>query len=172
MEFGSAAMQRFSFFVPFSTLSMPSATACVHPQWVPDVTIASLYYNHSSIYRQGMSLGNLQSDVLGSLQKLGKASVRQVMEGIGGERRIAYTTVSTVLDRLYRKGLVKRTKTTGRGGVRYVYSYAATPDVRTSLVRRSLNQLVSAFGPSIVPTIYESLDHISKEETGELKRKN
>jgi len=119
-----------------------------------------------------MSLGDLQSDVLGSLQKLGHASVRQVLEDIGGGRKIAYTTVSTVLDRLYRKGLVKRTKTAGRGGSRYVYSYAATPSVRTSLVRRSLTQLVSAFGPSIVPTIYENLDHILKEESGELKRKS
>ena len=118
-----------------------------------------------------MSLGELQSHILGSLQKLGKASVREVMEEIGRERKIAYTTVSTVLERLYRKGLVKRTKTTGRGGNRYVYSYATTPGVRTSLVRRSLTQLVSAFGPSIIPTIYDSLDHISKEEAQELKRK-
>jgi len=118
-----------------------------------------------------MSLGELQSDILGSLQKLGKASVREVMQEIGGERKIAYTTVSTVLDRLYRKGLVKRTKTVGRGGTRYLYSYAATPTTRTSLVRRSLNQLVSAFGPSIVPTIYDNLDLISKEEANTLRKK-
>ena len=118
-----------------------------------------------------MSLGELQSAILGSLQKLGRASVREVMEEIGGDRKIAYTTVSTVLDRLYRKGLVKRTKTVGRGGARYLYSYAATPDTRTSLVRRSLNQLVSAFGPSIVPTIYDNLDLISKEEASALRKK-
>ena len=118
-----------------------------------------------------MSLGELQSHILGSLQKLGKASVREVMEETGRQRKIAYTTVSTVLERLYRKGLVKRTKTTGRGGTRYVYSYAATSGVRTSLVRRSLTQLVNAFGPSIIPTIYNSLDHISKEETRAPKRK-
>ena len=118
-----------------------------------------------------MSLGELQSDILGSLQKLGKASVREVMGAMSGDRKVAYTTVSTVLDRLYRKGLVKRTKTIGRGGTRYVYSYAATPNTRTSLVRRSLNQLVSAFGPSIVPTIYDNLDLISKEEASTLRKK-
>jgi len=118
-----------------------------------------------------MSLGDLQSDILGSLQKLGKASVREVMEEIGGDREIAYTTVSTVLDRLYRKGLVKRTKTIGRGGTRYLYSYAATANTRTSLVRRSLDQLVSAFGPSIVPTIYDNLDLISKEKASTIRKK-
>ena len=118
-----------------------------------------------------MALGDLQAGILGALQKLGKASVRQIMQEIGEERKIAYTTVSTVLDRLYRKGLVKRTKTTSRGGAKYIYSYATPPDMRTSFVHRALNQLVNAFGPSIVPTIYDSLEQISKEETEELKRK-
>lgn len=118
-----------------------------------------------------MSLGDLQADILGALQKLGKASTRQIMEEIGAERNIAYTTISTVLDRLHSKGLVKRSKTTSRGGTKYVYSYATPPDVRNSLVQRALNQLVSAFGPSIVPTIYDNLEQISKEEKEELKRK-
>ena len=118
-----------------------------------------------------MALGELQASILGAIQKLGKASAREILEEIGSERKIAYTTISTVLDRLYRKGLVKRSKTISRGGTKYVYSYAAPPDMRTSLVQRALNQLVSAFGPSIVPTIYDSLEQISKEEAEELKRK-
>ena len=118
-----------------------------------------------------MPLGDLQADVLGALQKLGKASAREIMEAIGGERQVAYTTVSTVLDRLHIKGLVKRSKVIGRGGAKYVYSYAAPADMRANLVQKALNQLVSAFGPSIVPTIYDSLEQISKEETEELKRK-
>lgn len=118
-----------------------------------------------------MSLGDLQADVLGAIQKLGKASAREVMGEIGAQRQVAYTTVSTVLDRLHKKGLVKRSKVIGRGGGRYVYSYAAPEDMRANLVQRALNQLISAFGPSVVPTIYDSLDQISKEEAQELKRK-
>jgi predicted transcriptional regulator len=118
-----------------------------------------------------MSLGALQADILGLLQKRRKASVREIMEEISGEKKVAYTTVSTVLDRLYKKGLVKRTKRIGRGGARYVYSYAAPSDMRENFVHTSLNQLVNAFGPSIVPTIYSSLDQISKEEIGILRRK-
>jgi len=117
-----------------------------------------------------MSLGDLQARTLGALQKLGKASVREITAEIGAERKIAYTTVSTVLDRLYRRGLVRRTKkTTGRA--KYIYSYAGLPDMRTNLVQRTLDQLVSAFGPHIVPTIYSSLEQISKEETESLKKK-
>ncbi len=118
-----------------------------------------------------MSLGELQADVLGALQKLGKASAREIMHEIGNRRHVAYTTVSTVLDRLYRKGLVRRSKVIGRGGAKYVYASATPVNMRTNLVQRALNQLVSAFGPSIVPTIYDSLERISKEEAAELKRK-
>jgi len=118
-----------------------------------------------------MSLGDLQADVLGALQKLGKASAREIMQEIGPRRQLAYTTVSTVLDRLYVRGLVKRGKVAGRGGAKYVYSYSAPPDLQANFVQRALNQLVSAFGPSVVPTIYNSLEQISKEETKELKKK-
>ncbi len=118
-----------------------------------------------------MALGELQAEVLGVLQKLGKASARDIMKEIGSEKRLAYTTVSTVLDRLHKKGLVKRSKVAGRGGEKYVYFFAPPSDMRASLVHRTLNILVNAFGPSVVPTIYESLEQISKEDLTDLKKK-
>jgi hypothetical protein len=45
------------------------------------------------------------------------------------------------------------------------------PRDRDKLVERALSQLISVFGPSIVPTIYDNLERISKEENDELKRK-
>ncbi len=116
-------------------------------------------------------MGELQADVLGALQKLGKASAREIMDEIGKDRHLAYTTVSTVLDRLHQKGLVRRAKVSSRGGAKYVYSFAATSDAKASLVQKALNGLVSAFGPSVVPTIYDSLEQISKEELTDLKKK-
>lgn len=118
-----------------------------------------------------MALGELQAEVLGALQKLGKASARDIMKEIESEKQLAYTTVSTVLDRLHKRGLVKRSKIAGRGGEKYVYSFAPPVEMRASLVQRTLNSLVSAFGPSVVPTIYESLEQISKEELAAMKRK-
>jgi predicted transcriptional regulator len=141
-------------------------------RWAPRVGYnVYTYYAHSRFRVSRLSLGDLQSDILGALQKLGKASAREVMKEISSDRKLAYTTVSTVLDRLHRKGLVKRTKVTGKGGAKYVYSYAATPSVRASLVQKALGGLVSAFGPSVVPTIYDSLERISNEEFADLKKK-
>mgnify|MGYP001095079126 CR=1 FL=1 len=118
-----------------------------------------------------MSLGDLQADVLGALQKLRTATAREIMNEIGTHRELAYTTVSTVLDRLYRKGLVRRSRVIGRGGVKYVYSYAPPEEVQASFVQRTLNRLVNAFGPSIVPAIYEGLEQLTKEKATETKRK-
>ena len=118
-----------------------------------------------------MSLGDLQAEILGVVQRLGKASAREVMWEIEDKHHVAYTTVGTVLDRLYHKGMLNRTKTIGRGGSKYLYFPTASGDVQTSVVQRALNQLVSAFGPSVVPTIYDNLERISKEESEELKRK-
>ncbi len=116
-------------------------------------------------------MGDLQADILGALQRLRKATARDIMEEVGSEKHLAYTTVSTVLDRLHRKGLVRRTRVKGRGGAKYLYSYAAPIGMRSNLVDRAVAQLVNAFGPSIVPTIYDSLEQISKEDVSELKRK-
>ena len=121
--------------------------------------------------KPSISLGDLQAEILGVVKRLGKASARDVLRELDGTRNVAYTTVGTVLGRLYRKGLLKRTKTIARGGTKYVYSPTRSDDLQTTLVQKALNQLVSAFGSSIVPMIYDNLDRISKEENDDLKRK-
>lgn len=118
-----------------------------------------------------LALGELQAEILGALQKLGKACARDVMKEIAPGRRLAYTTVSTVLDRLHKKGLVKRSRVSGRGGAKYIYCYATPVGMRTNLVEKALNSLIDAFGLSVVPAIYDSLEEISKKEAADLKRK-
>jgi len=53
-----------------------------------------------------VSLGPLEMDVLDVLWSRGRSNVRQVAEALS--RRLAYTTVMTTLDRLYKKGLLNR----------------------------------------------------------------
>ena len=118
-----------------------------------------------------LSLGELEAEILGTLQKLGKASAREVMEEVNKHKQLAYTTISTVLDRLHHKHMVRRFKVIGRGGLKYLYSSAAPDNLRASIVNLALSKLVNAFGPSIVPTIHDSLEQLSKEEVSELKRK-
>lgn len=75
------------------------------------------------------SLGQLEAVVM---QRLWDApeplSVRAVLEDLQRERAIAYTTVMTVLDNLYAKGLVRRHKQ----GRAFVYEAAQSRAAYTS----------------------------------------
>lgn len=51
-------------------------------------------------------LGTLESELMERVWKRGEASVREIHEEIGP--RLAYTTVMTTLDRLFKKGILAR----------------------------------------------------------------
>ena len=55
---------------------------------------------------QRLHLGPLEIDVMEIVWELGPSNVRDVVERL--ERKLAYTTVMTTLDRLYKKGLMDR----------------------------------------------------------------
>ena len=63
-------------------------------------------------------LGNLESALMKAIWKVGEGSVRDLHAEMAS--RLAYTTVMTTLDRLYKKGLLKRRKS----GKAYVYAAA------------------------------------------------
>ena len=53
-------------------------------------------------------LGNLESEVMERVWHRGELSVRDLYEEL--KSRLAYTTVMTTMDRLYKKGMLKRRK--------------------------------------------------------------
>jgi predicted transcriptional regulator len=81
-------------------------------------------------------LGNLEICVMEILWARGESSVREVFEKI--ERPLAYTTVMTTLERLYKKGLLLREKS----GRAFLYSPAFS---REDWERRRAGDLVAAF---------------------------
>jgi BlaI family penicillinase repressor len=115
-------------------------------------------------------IGELEAAVLSLVKRLGKGSVSQLLELAKGERRIAYTTLSTTLDRLYRKGLLTREKAKGKGGQHYIYSSPQSTAVQREIVATTVDRLVSAFGRAAVSNIYERLEQLSPEELKEMER--
>ena len=53
-------------------------------------------------------LGNLEEEIMNIVWELGTCSVRDVFEKISQTKQLAQTTVATILQRLYYKGLTKR----------------------------------------------------------------
>jgi predicted transcriptional regulator len=81
-------------------------------------------------------LGSLEIGVMEILWARGESSVRDVFRKI--ERPLAYTTVMTTLERLFKKGLLLREKS----GRAFLYSPAFT---REEWERRRAGDLVAAF---------------------------
>ena len=118
-----------------------------------------------------MELGELEAAVLGTVVRLGKASARQVAEDLEPSRGLAYTTISTTLDRLYKKGVLTRDEAVGRGGSRYIYRLHSEDRVKGKIVKGFVDRLVIAFGPSIISTLHNYMDEIPKDQLKKLEEK-
>jgi predicted transcriptional regulator len=114
-------------------------------------------------------LGTLETEVLGSLRDLKEAPARDVRKSL--ERRgtrVAYTTVATILSRLYDKGLVRRRREACRGGERYVYRPA---NVEQKYLMNLLRGVVAMFGPAGVVHLNEEIAKLNPSEERELRRR-
>jgi predicted transcriptional regulator len=113
-------------------------------------------------------LGELERRVMQALWEKGERSVRDVHDSFGGE--LAYTTVMTTMDRLYRKALLGRHKR----GKAYVYSARVTPgELRQGATRGLLDRLLREdrenAGP-ILSCIVESVSDRDRTLLDDLER--
>jgi predicted transcriptional regulator len=118
-----------------------------------------------------MDLGELEAAVIGSVLRLGKASARQVAADLEPSRGLAYTTISTTLDRLYKKGMLGRDEAIGRGGSRYIYRVQSEDKVKGKIVKGFVDKLMVAFGPSVISTLHNYMDEIPKDQLKRLEDK-
>ncbi len=93
----------------------------------------------------------LELQCLKALWELGEANVKDVRRILTGNRKLAYTTVMTVLDRLERRGGVRRRKI-GR-------SFVYTPTLsRETLRRLALKEFVDSFFDGSTDSLKDYLD--------------
>lgn len=114
-------------------------------------------------------LGNLETRVMEILWARGESSVRNVFEKI--ERPLAYTTVMTTLERLFKKGLLRREKS----GRAFLYSPAFSHE---EWERRRAGDLIAAFlgGPQpsrelLVSSLLDAVGEHDKALLSELEKK-
>ena len=127
------------------------------------------------------ALGKLERQVLEETWRLGEVSVRDIYRAF--DERIAYTTLMTTLDRLFKKKLLERRK----DGRAFVYAAAVSRDdldrgIKADVVDGLLGQGADGVEPvlaCIVDTISErdrelldELDRLVQEKKRELRRKS
>ena len=105
------------------------------------------------------AFGALERDVLSVLWTEGSLSVRDVQDRLS--RRIAYTTVMTTLDRLYKKGVLSRVQS----GRAFVYSAAVSrEDLQGAIASRVLTTLLQARGADAVPVLSNLVDTVGEHD--------
>jgi len=117
----------------------------------------------------GVVIGSLETEVLLALRELGEAPARTVRTALDRRgTRLAYTTVATILGRLYGKGLVRRRREPCQGGERYVYRPA---EVEEKYLKNILRGVVAMFGPAGVVHLNEEIAKLNPSEEKALRRR-
>ncbi|MFA4016317.1 MAG: hypothetical protein RUDDFDWM_001420 [Candidatus Fervidibacterota bacterium] len=110
----------------------------------------------------------LESEVLRIVWKKGEASVRDVWLAMCsyGKRR-AYTTIMSVMVRLYQKGFLKRKK----HGKRYIYEPAISQaDALKLIIRSFIQNILRWFGEPASAYFVEELTNILPTATNKLHK--
>ncbi|HVO79316.1 MAG TPA: BlaI/MecI/CopY family transcriptional regulator [Terriglobales bacterium] len=94
-------------------------------------------------------LGPLEGQMLEALWRCGNATVRELIEQ--DNLKLAYTTVMTTLDRLYKKQLLDRVAE----GRAFRYSPRYTPEqMQKAAAGEAIRQLLASDSPSSLPLSY------------------
>ena len=115
----------------------------------------------------GRVLGDIERLVMDILWSRAEVTGREVLEEIQKERPLAFTTILTVMDRLLKKGLIRRKK---RGGV-FVYAPSISRDefvkqVSEEVLQGILDISASSAASSFVDILYKT----SPDEMDRLSR--
>jgi len=105
-----------------------------------------------------MELGPLEQRILDLLwRSRGERSVREVQDDLDGS--LAYTTVMTTLDRLFKKGLLERK----RDGQAYLYATRVSREAfAAGLLKRTLGRILDR--GSATPLLASFVDAVSEHD--------
>ncbi|MCC5927527.1 MAG: BlaI/MecI/CopY family transcriptional regulator [Bacteroidetes bacterium] len=112
-----------------------------------------------------LAIGDSEMEVLQHVWELKHATVAQVHERILKNRKVAYTTVMTMMQNLAKKGFL----TFEKEGVTYVYAPAIDPgQVRQDLLSHLMMKVFKGSPTSLIQTLVEH-EAISDEERESIK---
>ena len=110
-----------------------------------------------------LSLGPLETEILEIVWELGSVTVKQVHEQIlsDPERELAYTSVTTVLRRLTKKGWLSCNK---QGRAFYWQPLVSCEQAQAIQAYEQLHRFLAVSNPDVVASFADSLDAASLEQ--------
>ncbi len=106
-------------------------------------------------------LSELEQEVMNIVWEFETCSVRDVLEQISKQKELAYTTVATILQRLYEKGLVVQKDKD------FMVHYAARVSKEAyskNMAKSFIQKFVGTFGDIAIASFAESVDKLPKEK--------
>jgi predicted transcriptional regulator len=112
---------------------------------------------------QKLSLGPLEEEILNIIWDLETATVKDVLEKIleDPERELAYASVTTILQRLTKKGWLKCTK---KGRAFSWQPLVSCQQAKAIQSYEKLNNFLAISNPDLVASFANSLDHATVEQ--------
>lgn len=111
-------------------------------------------------------LGETEMEILHHVWELGEATVAEIQDRILAERKVAYTTVMTIMKNLNDKGFLKYRKE----GVTYVYSAAQKREnVQFNLVGKLIDKVFKGSPSALIQTLVKN-ENLSDDERAEIKK--
>lgn len=103
------------------------------------------------------SLGELEQQAMDIVWEQKKCSARDVLNKLEGEKKLAYTTVATILQRLYDKGLIRRTE--DKAG--HIYSpKVSKQSYSRNIAQTFLKKFIDSFGDMAIASFADSIDKL------------
>jgi len=110
--------------------------------------------------------GDLEEKVMDAVWKLGNATVSETREYLGKDK-FAHTTIMTILDRLYKKGILTRKKE-GKG-YRY-YPLMTKEEFEKAVAKKVISDMVKSNPSLALPAFEGVIEELSAEEIEKLKK--
>ncbi len=110
-------------------------------------------------------LGPLELTIMQLMWEKNTSTVREIYELLSKERKIALTTISTTMNRLFNKDLLTRETQTGKGGLFYLYKIKETKIGFEKKISRNLaKQIVKSYGNTASMKIIQEISKNYNEE--------
>jgi len=107
------------------------------------------------------SLGKLEQQIMDIVWKNKNCSARDVLTKIEKDKKLAYTTIATILKRLHDKGLLSR-KESSSG---HIYSPKVSKEKYTKNVAQSfLKNFINSFGDTAIASFADSIDKLPEKK--------
>ena len=107
------------------------------------------------------SLGELEQQVMDIVWKSKNCTARDVLTKIERDKKLAYTTIPTILQRLHDKELLSR-KESSTG---HIYSPKVSKEKYTKNVAQSfLKNFINSFGDTAIASFADSIDKLPEKK--------